>query len=296
MNQTGVFIFIAVVIAFTIAGLLPGTKYTVEDGSQAQPFSPSELVKGNDPFQQNLQIDSFKPLGEPVCRAGGKLAVSLLLDTSSSMTCANSKGSRCKIEALKDAVTNFSKGLSDDTVVGVQTLERNYLNFSKFSDVKTTFEQSIKRIPMGGGTPTEKGLTISRDQIRAAKTQFPDYTNWVLVLLTDGCPKNKEKPLIPAADIKASGVRIVTIGLELGGAGKCDKLGGYEGAKELMEKISSAPKDYVDAESDNLTEKFTELVSGVNNCGTVQTQVAACIPTKKAINLLVDTSGSIENN
>lgn len=291
MKQTALIILFTGILAASLSGLIPIPKSKSNLPQPAPLQNAKLLVKNADLKGDNLQLANFELIGQttPVCQTGGKLAIDLLLDTSTSMTCENSKGA-CKINSLKSAVNNFIDKLPDTSLIGIQTLQGNLVATDKLSTLgKDNLKAQITKIKPIDGTPTAKGLQFSKVALDDAKTKFPDYGNRVLVLLTDGCPDGGQKPLPIASEIKNDGVRIITIGLELGGAGKCND--GYAGAVKLMEGISS-PGDYIDSDSAALDKKFSDILTKTASCGAAK---PVCIAGEKpAVDMLVDVSGSME--
>lgn len=292
MNQTGIFIFVAVVIAFTIAGLLPGTKYTIDETLQARPFTPSQLDSPKNSSQQNLQIDAFKFGG--ACKASGKLAFNFLLDNSGSMQLNN------RLENLKRLIKNMSDEIAPDSIVGAQIYgepTKELIPYDLFEKNKDGFLRAVNSLDpqKDEGTRTFSGFKIASEQLDQATAKYPNY-NWKLIHITDGCPNKNQDPTnspnYPEL-IRRKGINIITIGVDIGSAGKCKNYGGKEGAIKLMQSISDS---YIDADSSDLPRKSEEIFKNTNSCAAPAPNLTCTPDNKTNIELLVDNSGSMEDS
>lgn len=292
-----------IVVGVVLAGLLvtsgvtnqqTRTLNTTSNKTSSLPPTVSDLTSKKSLQLGEIPFGGSSKTNPSVCLNGGKISLDLLLDTSDSMSCNNSPGV-CKINSLKTAVKNITNLLKDGDLIGIQTLQGNYISIDKYQNLKSDFDKKINALGTEDGTPTQKGLNFAKDELVKAKNKYPDY-NHILIILTDGCPNSGQKPLIPAKEIKDLGIKIITLGIELGSAGKCDKLGGPEGAKDLMQQISTTPSDYFEADGGNLSEKlknaFTKGAACVKTPSTTST--LTCASGKIGINLSIDTSGSFK--
>lgn len=203
-----------------------------------QPAASSVPRTGNDISQLSLKE---LPIEEMSTSCGtGKVAVDFLLDFSTSMSCKNSNEGSCKIDSLKEAIAKLMAKYPKDSLIGAQTLEKNLVSIDKFENIPD-FAEIVTNHDLEGGTPTQKGLNLSLSELQVAKSRFPDYTNWNLIVMTDGCPNPGEEPRIPAQRIRDElGITIYSVGIEIGQDIKCDKQGGVEGAKVLMNDLAGS--------------------------------------------------------
>lgn len=254
-----------ILLAFLAIG--GGTAYMVMQNQATQPTSTVTQPVASSVLRTNNEISqlSLKELPIEQMSAGcgtGKVAVDFLLDFSTSMSCKTSKNG-CKIDSLKQAIANLMQRYPADSLIGAQTLERNLVSIDKFENVPD-FAETITSHGLEGGTPTEKGMNLALSELSVAKPKFPDYTNWNLIVMTDGCPNSGEEPEIPAQRIRDElGVTIHTIGIELGDAGKCDKRGGLQGAEELMKNIAGAPERAYSTDASGLSAVADEILQNI---------------------------------
>src|SRR3989344_6004738 len=190
------------------------------------------------------------------CPPGQKVAVDMLLDTSGSMA----RGSR--INNLSNVVNNFvSLYLQNDDIIGIQ-------EFSDFpADVVpiNTKSNNSSYFPLTlithNFTHMNDGMLFAQNKILTARSTYPGY-NWVLIFLSDGVPETASSlpdptqvPTGTASVIKASGVRIISIGLELYSLG--EPAASY--ARNLMTSVASSPSDYHDATTTNLGDIYRDI-------------------------------------
>lgn len=250
MNFSALLIFLAILALGSAAVFV-----TLNPNQPTSSPNPSDFVQSSTnptPSQTTSSQDNTQlTLGLlPIDCTHDKLAVDFLLDFSTSMSCKNSQNS-CKVDSLKKTVASFMSRFPKNDLIGAQTLERNLVSIDKFENIPD-FANIISNHDLEGGTPTEKGLNLAFNELQIAKTKFSEYTNWNLIVLTDGCPNPGQKPLIPAQKIRDLGVTVYAVGIELGTAGKCDELGGVTGAEKLMADIAGSPSRAFSTNADNL--------------------------------------------
>lgn len=212
-------------------GLLPSFQKTSNDSSGVGELILITDVPGGSESSLQLKTLKFK-------QCTSKMALNFLLDRSSSMNQAG------KIQALKTGFINFTNGLSDDSVIGVQDFSSSMhprgtvavlIPFSYYKDAKTTITSSVQSLTAYGNTSMKTALLFSRDRLKEGIAQFPQY-NFVFLFLSDGVPVPSETETPSQADIdslKALKIRIFTVAY--GTSAK--------GVVPLMKQIASSPND-----------------------------------------------------
>lgn len=288
------YLFLGIVLlGFSMAGILPVANYSSDQIASPSPFNPADLDTHATNAQNNLQINAFGFSERPVCRAGGKLAVNFLIDGSGSMQQNN------RLENLKKLIKNISEKIPPDSVVGGQIYgepTRELIPYDLFEKNKSNLNQAINKLDpqKDVGTQTFNGFKMASEKIDQALIKYPDY-NWKLIHITDGCPnKNQDPTNAPNYPemIRKKGVNITTIGVDIGMAGKCKNYGGKPGAIKLMQSISNL---YIDAESSDLPKKSDEIFKTTNSCPSPSPNLSCTPQQRPAMNLLLDVSGSIED-
>jgi uncharacterized protein YegL len=186
-----------------------------------------------------------------------KLAIDLVLDTSSSM---NKPKDSPRIDALKEAVGDFITVIPDEAVFAAQRFDREARSIVSpiiLKDGKGEIKNAIDQLyPSGdGGTHTREGLYKAIKMIEEGNTMFPGR-EWTLILLSDGAPNpKKEEGTEPASQLKGMGVKIITIGLDMDEEENVTP----EEARQHMRDIASSPSDFYDTSSDDLTLVYKSL-------------------------------------
>lgn len=263
-------LFYTVLAVIIFGAVLASNFYGTSQLTPPQP-SPTKTVvidplegpeEVDDNLTKTLQLETFTPSGTiptPSCTAGSKIAVDLLLDNSGSMKVNQ------KMDKLKRAVNNFVKNLSDNDVIGVQKfLGRGktsaVIPLKHYSDHKTIFESEINKLNAEGGTPMKTGFLLAKQKIDQAKSSFPNYY-WVLIVLGDGGPNKDQNPLTVASQIKASGVRIISIGLELNAP---NRKATPQEARAILKGVASDPKtDFYEPSADQLEEIWQQIATSI---------------------------------
>ncbi len=159
----------------------------------------------------------------PITTAGGcirperPLDVALVMDTSSSMREPAPGGARTKLDAAKDAARAFADLLRlPSDRVGVVAFNRTAERAVGLTGDAERVRAALRDLVSSEGTRIDLGLAVAADVLAERRPG----TLPVVVLLTDGLQNVDQAPnaavLARAAELKATGVRVYTIGL--GGA------------------------------------------------------------------------------
>jgi hypothetical protein len=137
-----------------------------------------------DPSQKGLQLKTLR-----FKECGSKAAVGLLVDRSGSMG--------PKMNDLRSALTTFTQGLGNQSVVGMYSFSSNNYGatqisedvpFSRYQNVKQKVSSTIQNLRPAGSTNTRSAFLFIKDKIIAATKQFPDNI-FALIFLSDGIPE-----------------------------------------------------------------------------------------------------------
>lgn len=217
--------------------------------------------------QPNLQINTLPfitttltPTGLPPTASpipseqpcSDRVAVDLVLDTSGSM----SFGGGEKMANLKSGVLAFMNLQQDDNIIGAQRFASNVSDvfpIDRYSVNRSIIPNAINGLSPAGGTDMTGGLTLARQRINEAQARFPGYS-WTIIFFSDGEPSaGTTNPIFMANAIKQSGIRIITVGLEMNARGR-----------ENMLAMASSPNDYYDAiNASQLQQIYESLVTEV---------------------------------
>lgn len=184
----------------------------------------------------------------------------LVLDTSGSM-------SGTPMEETKKASANFINTiLEKNASIGIVTYDNSANRASDFSVNKTSLENIVSGICDGGGTNIEAGLREAHSMLSSS-----DAKKKIIVLMSDGEPnegKEADELVAYADEIKASGVRIYTLGFfsNLGS----DKAS----AQALMEQIASDGCHYEVASVDDLVFFFEDMADQINGQKYIYVRIA----------------------
>lgn len=264
--MTQVYLVIILVVVFSFL-LVQGSSINKLDESQ----TPFTLTQNNlnitvPSDKQSLQLGFLNirpPAGSGPACTPGKLGLDFLLDVSSSMD------NRNRLPNMREAVKRLAESLQPTDILAGQKFSRDAQEFfgAKFAttDAILEFKNNLDILNAGGGTQTYDGFDVANTSL-STSTKDPEFADhsWSLILVTDGCPNSAETTRNAVSRFKSSlpNVRIITIGVDLAEDNvRCIPLGGYEGAKRLMEEIASTPQDYHDVTSENLVQTITGLKS-----------------------------------
>ena len=210
---------------------------------------------------------------------GSKAAVGLLVDRSGSMAGK-------KMSDLKAALTSFTGGLSNESVIGMSSFSSNDgsiavredIPFSRYGDAKTQTGFAIRSLVANGATNTRTAFLFMRDKILAAKEAFPEQ-EFALIFLSDGIPEmnpadcssgrqysnrcfaNSQDPTIPPSvpqEIKDAGIRIFAIAIY--DANKPDDNFFLPDMRAMMQKIATDASSYYETPD---TSKLKEIYKSI---------------------------------
>jgi uncharacterized protein YegL len=210
-----------------------------------------------DTFGITITLAPTHPQGVPPPAGCSKLAVDLVLDTSSSM---KNPRSNPRIDALKEAVSSFISEIPDDAEFAAQRFDRQARSVVSpiiLKDGKGGIKDTIDNLtPAGeGGTHTKEGLYKAIKIIEEGNTMFPGR-QWTLILLSDGAPNPSDQAGDdPASKLKSMGVKIITIGLDMDEEENVSP----EEARDHMRRLASSPSDFYDINSDDLSNVYNSL-------------------------------------
>ncbi len=251
-------IYVALIFLFGLL-MTGGLSLASKDVSNTQQNVAYELVEKENPeAQKTLQLNTLtfkpKPTG---CSA--KIAVNLLLDNSGSMN----EPPR-KMQSLKTAVNSFFTLFKTEDIMGVQRFGSNVgdvVPIDTVLNLRPTFASKVNAISPSGSTHIRDGMELSEQKIADGKAKFPDFSTWVLIVVTDGSPNPwpEQDPRSVATRIKQSGVRIITIGIELGTAKEVDA----QTARTIMEDVASSPTDFYQPDAGQLLTIYNSIADSI---------------------------------
>jgi hypothetical protein len=132
--------------------------------------------------KDNLQLKTFK-----INTCINNVVVNFLVDTSGSFAYDG------KMNNLKEALTAFTKRMSNSSGIGLQTFSANVIErvpLDYYGNQKIQAKEIIDKLSPGGNTRTRDGFLLAKKLIFEAKDakKFKGY-RYVMVLLTDGIPE-----------------------------------------------------------------------------------------------------------
>ena len=288
-SQSGVgmiLIFLSVVIIaslFLVGGIIPG-----KSKNNNKDFTYSAVIDTPGDSKKTLQLKTIK-----FKSCGTDATVDFLVDRSGSMNLGTKlvnlrSGLRVFADSFPEegviGMQTFSGGLTPDS--------RNItadVPFDYFKNNKTQFVSSIINLFPDGGTSTKDAFVFAKTQLDLAKQNFPDR-KYTLVFISDGIPETlkqntdcpsdtscrnqycaqktdflgnirwrcfdpNQDPTPIAAEIKASGVRIFTIGYVDDTEAKFNTE-----LTALMKRVATAPEDFYPAP---ITGQLTTILQSI---------------------------------
>lgn len=205
------------------------------------------------PSATPVPVPLFLPLAvaEPPCSPRHRpVDVALVIDTSSSMLEATA-GGRTKLEAAVDAVSGFLDALrlADGDRAAVLTFDREARMLASLTGDRTSLRGALDRVVVG--TQTRLDLAIEAGHLELV-LHGRRHGRPVMIVLTDGYanPVPPEVAVAKAADAKADGIRLFTIGL------------GDSADLPTLRRIASRPADSLHApDGEDLRRIYGEIVA-----------------------------------
>ncbi|MGE5041980.1 MAG: vWA domain-containing protein [Candidatus Levyibacteriota bacterium] len=250
---------IVILGAFFLAGGIPRFDYSPTDNTPAGEV----VVETPGASQDSLQLKKLK-----FKQCAGTLTMDLLLDRSGSMDLTTPSGVK-KLDALKSAVLEITKKLTDESIIGIQSFDSvsrtNDVPINFYKNVKDTIPPALNAMAPGFQTPTHDALAFSYGLLADA---VPKYTGrkFGFIFITDGLPiPSSQDPRLfnpnPADQIKNLGVDVYTLGVH----SPNDQL--TIDFSTLLKSIASKPGNYYEAPSaddiGNILKEITnKLCSG----------------------------------
>jgi Ca-activated chloride channel family protein len=140
-------------------------------------------------------------------------SVMLVIDTSGSMNATDVAPTR--LDAARTAAHTLLNQLPSGNRVGLVSFSTSAVLVAPLTDNRDTVQQAIDSLQPGGATATGDGLALAVAQLKAAVTAktTAGKAPAMIVLLTDGAWNRGPDPLIAAADAKAAGIPVQTVGI-----------------------------------------------------------------------------------
>lgn len=143
----------------------------------------------------------------------------VMVDGSGSMRVSRCSGNLSKMDAAKNALVAFGESIPAGANLGLSTFDKNgvreIMPLQQFN--KNTFDQQVKSIEEGGGTPLKTSITDAYKQLTAQAKKQLGYGEYNLVIVTDGQASSNEDPTRIVETVTAeSPVIIHTIGFCIG--------------------------------------------------------------------------------
>ncbi len=242
-------ILIAVVILGSIAmasGMFPKNQITPMD-PDAPTFKPQIIEEGTQKKSIQLKTIEFEGCSESV-------GIQMVIDRSGSMD-----DDPEKLSNLQNASFDFLQKLTADTPVGLITFSSNVSEpfaIQLYGDIKPDLDDFVKTLSVTGTTNTAGALVRAKTSLETGKSEFPGR-QFVLVLVTDGQPSpGTASPVVPATEIKNSGVKIFTIGI-------VQKVANVPAMRSLMTQVSSPNSFFEAPDTTTLDEIYNQIGSQI---------------------------------
>jgi len=139
-------------------------------------------------------------------------SVMLVIDTSGSMDATDVLPTR--LDAARAAAHDLITQLPGNARVGLVSFSTLPTVASPLTDNRADVQSAIDSLQAGGATATGDALLLALRQLSPA-TRAPSNGRApaMIVLLTDGATNRGSSPMVAAAQAKAAGVSIVTVGI-----------------------------------------------------------------------------------
>jgi Ca-activated chloride channel family protein len=139
-------------------------------------------------------------------------SVMLVVDTSGSMDATDVQPTR--MDAARSAAHTLVGQLPSSARVGLVSFSSSPALQAQLTDNRETVSTAIDSLQAGGATDTGDALQLAVDQLKSsAKPSTNGKTPALIVLLTDGVTNRGPDPQLAAAQAKAAGIVIATVGI-----------------------------------------------------------------------------------
>jgi Ca-activated chloride channel family protein len=139
-------------------------------------------------------------------------SVVLVIDTAGSMDATDVQPTR--LEAARSAAHNLVDALPPNARAGLVGFSTSPVLAAPLTDDRATVQAAIDSLQSGGGTATGDALSLALQQLApVAQPAANGRAPAMVVLLTDGATNRGSDPMVAAAQAKAAGVQIVTVGV-----------------------------------------------------------------------------------
>ena len=189
-------------------------------------------------------------------------SVLLVIDTSGSMDATDVSPTR--LEAARAAARTLVKQLPGNARVGLVSYSTYPVLAAPLTDNKDNMLAAVDSLQAQGGTATGDALTMavqqltSANQPQAGQPRSPS----MIVLLTDGATNRGSDPLAAAADARAAGIPIQTVGVGSHDAAvrvHGQAVGGVDEAALSAIATATGGKYYFAEQSGQLSEIYATL-------------------------------------
>ncbi|MGI8608741.1 MAG: VWA domain-containing protein [Candidatus Dormibacteria bacterium] len=139
-------------------------------------------------------------------------SVMLIVDTSGSMDATDVQPTR--LEAARTAAHSLINQLPSNARVGLVSFASSPVLQAPLTDNRETVATALDNLQAGGATDTGDALQLAVQQLTSGtRTKGAGRTPALIVLLTDGVTNRGPDPLQAAAQAKAAGIAVDTIGI-----------------------------------------------------------------------------------
>lgn len=251
-----VLLIVVILGAFFLAGGIPRFENSPTDNTPAGEV----VIETPGASQDSLQLQTLK-----FKQCSGTLTMDLLLDRSGSMGLTTPSGVT-KLTALKNAVIEITKNLTDEAIIGIQSFDSNSITddvpINYYKNVKSTILPALNALSPGDRTPTHDALAFSYSKLSEAVPKY-NGRKFAFIFITDGLPVPvSQDPRLftpnPADQIKQLGVDTYALGVH----SPNDQL--TIDFSALLKSISSKPWNYYEAPSgDDIGNILKEISSKI---------------------------------
>jgi Ca-activated chloride channel family protein len=139
-------------------------------------------------------------------------SVMLVIDTSGSMDATDVLPTR--LDAARMAAHNLITQLPGNARIGLVSFSTSPTLAAALTDNRADVQAAIDGLQVGGATATGDALLLALKQLSPTSQARPNgRAPAMIVLLTDGATNRGSDPMVAAAQAKAAGISIVTVGI-----------------------------------------------------------------------------------